>query len=68
MRPGSAIRAFLCFLIRPEDTSVPEAFRDNRPSPFDNRLGGAIKICCWIGIAVGFWIVLPLVSSLFAGN
>lgn len=68
MRNRSTILAFLLFLLRPEDTSLPGELQDKRPSPFDNRLGGAVKIGCWIVIAVGFWIAFPLLGSLLTGN
>lgn len=68
MRRRSSILAFLLFLIRPEDSSSSLMPQGRQPSPFDNRLGGAIKIFCWIAIAVGFWIALPLLGSLFTGS
>jgi hypothetical protein len=49
------------FLLEPEDTCrTAEMYgRRRRPTRFDNRHGGAIKIFFWLGVTILFWGGIP---------
>jgi len=61
----------LLFLLEPEDTGrTAELYgRRQRPTRFDNRPGGAVKIFFWLAVTILFWGGFPdlctMVASVF---
>jgi len=64
----SAAVEFLLFLLEPEDTGrTAELYgRRQRPTRFDNRPGGAVKILFWLVASILFWGCFPDLCTMVA--